>query len=340
MYTNEDLEAAVKAGVLDEASVNRFRSFAEQRYNTQLVDEENFRLISGFNDIFVVIASVLLIVSSAWLVSRYNTSLGFLVAGCLAWWLSVHFVLKKHLALPAIVYLLIIVVSSFGAVNSFSGSINGYAIESKNTIFTLSSVLTMVVMWVHWLQFRVPITVAAGFIGIPCFAIGVLSSILPQQSDTIIYVALFSGVAAFVFAMWWDSKDVQRNTYRSDVAFWLHMLAAPLIVHPVFMLINVDHGVFSAASMFVVLPLYFVFAVVAIIIDRRALMVSALLYVIYAVSEFLSTYGSLNNQVAISGILIGGLLVFLSIQWHSVRCKILDFLPSKVTKFVPAGRVV
>jgi hypothetical protein len=30
--------------------------------------------------------------------------------------------------------------------------------------------------------------------------------------------------------MWWDSSDRARLTRRSDVAFWLHLLAAPMIV--------------------------------------------------------------------------------------------------------------
>ena len=55
MYTDEDLYAAVKDGVLDETAVERFRSFVSGRAHTRLVDEENFRLISGFNDIFVSI---------------------------------------------------------------------------------------------------------------------------------------------------------------------------------------------------------------------------------------------------------------------------------------------
>ena len=43
-----------------------------------------------------------------------------------------------------------------------------------------------------------------------------------------------AGLGVFAFAMRWDMTDPQRETRRSDVAFWLHLLAAPMIAHPLF----------------------------------------------------------------------------------------------------------
>ena len=80
MYTDEDLYSAVKAGVLKEESVNSFRKYMEASRNTKSEDEENFRLISGFNDIFVVVASLLFLISSAWLSNLVSIPLGFF--GC------------------------------------------------------------------------------------------------------------------------------------------------------------------------------------------------------------------------------------------------------------------
>jgi hypothetical protein len=45
-------------------------------------------------------------------------------------------------------------------------------------------------------------------------------------------LVLVLGIGTFLFAMWWDSSDRARLTRRADVAFWLHLLAAPMIVHP------------------------------------------------------------------------------------------------------------
>ena len=65
MYSEDDLSSAVAAGVLTEASAEAFRAHVEQRQRSSAVDEEHFRLVTGFNDIFVVIACVLLLASLA-----------------------------------------------------------------------------------------------------------------------------------------------------------------------------------------------------------------------------------------------------------------------------------
>ena len=41
------------------------------------------------------------------------------------------------------------------------------------------------------------------------------------------------GLAIFALAMSFDASDLKRQTRRTDIAFWLHLLAAPIIVHPV-----------------------------------------------------------------------------------------------------------
>ena len=43
---------------------------------------------------------------------------------------------------------------------------------------------------------------------------------------------LIAGLGVFTLAMWWDRSDRVRQTRRSDVAFWLHLLAAPMIAAP------------------------------------------------------------------------------------------------------------
>ena len=55
-------------------------------------------------------------------------------------------------------------------------------------------------------------------------------------------LVLIAGLGVFTLAMWWDRSDRVRQTRRSDVAFWLHLLAAPMIAHPVFHLLGVTDG--------------------------------------------------------------------------------------------------
>lgn len=106
MYTDEDLYAAVREGIFEEPAVERFREYIANKANTKSVDEENFRLISGFNDIFVSIAAFVLMISAGWLASQAAPALGYGVVAVLSWLLSIFFVQRKKLALPAILFLM------------------------------------------------------------------------------------------------------------------------------------------------------------------------------------------------------------------------------------------
>ena len=88
-------------------------------------------------------------------------------------------------------------------------------------------------------------------------------------------VVLLLGIGVFLYAMRWDSSDPSRITRRSDVAFWLHLLAAPMIVHPVFSLLGLTDGDATVAEGLVVVAIYVALGMAALAIDRRALLVSA-----------------------------------------------------------------
>ena len=91
--------------------------------------------------------------------------------------------------------------------------------------------------------------------------------------------------------MRWDMSDRERRTRRSDVAFWLHLVAAPMIAHPVFHMLGVFDGVIGVGTAIVVILLYLAFGFIALAIDRRALLVSGLAYVIYAMAALIRTAG-------------------------------------------------
>ena len=69
-----------------------------------------------------------------------------------------------------------------------------------------------------------------------------LGEAAPVSRICILGFVLLLGIGVFLFAMRWDSSDPTRTTRRSDVAFWLHLLAAPMIVHPIFTLLGLNDG--------------------------------------------------------------------------------------------------
>jgi hypothetical protein len=77
MYSDSDLDAAVAAGALEPDAAAALRAFVDSRAAiAPAVDEEHFRLITGFNDIFVSIAAAILLFAVGWIGQSIGQSIG------------------------------------------------------------------------------------------------------------------------------------------------------------------------------------------------------------------------------------------------------------------------
>lgn len=328
MYTDEDIDEAVKQGIFSKESVVDFRAHYSSLNNSSSVDEEHFRLVSGFNDIFVVIASVLLLFSSYWALSGYSKFIALCIFPALAWVLAEFFVRKRRMALPAIVLL----ISFVGGI--FALSLSLFESISESTVAAMTA-LTVVAAYIHWLRFKVPITVAAGTAAAVGFIVSFSIYNFPELKQWASLLIFTCGILSFTFAMYWDASDLERVTNRSDVAFWIHLLSAPMIVHPVFSGLGVLDGNESLSSMLIVIIMYFVLTLISVVVDRRAFMVSSLVYVLYALSNLLELYGVVGYSFAITGVCIGAALLILTAFWHAVRAYIVSMLPLIIKAYVP-----
>lgn len=329
MYTDEDLNNAVEKGVFTQDAVDLFRLKLSTSKSSSSVDEENFKLIGGFNDIFIVIACLLLLFSSKWVLDDLSASMSMLVFSVLAWGLAEFFVLKRKMALPAIVLLLCFVGGVFGVCVEAAANLP----ESQG--FTVATFASTIAAYLHWKRFRVPITIAAGTAGAIGFIVSGVLSVYPDAKDWLMLVLFVCGSLAFLLAMYWDAADRRRVTHHSDVAFWLHLLSAPLIIHPVFSSLGIFEGSESIVSMLVVVALYLLMTFLSIVVDRRAFMVSSLVYVLYALSNLLELYGVVGYSFALTGVFIGSGLLLLSVFWHPVRIKLVWMLPLSIQNVVP-----
>jgi hypothetical protein len=115
---------------------------------------------------------------------------------------------------------------------------------------------------VYFLRFRVPImaavlalsfTGAAFFFATLYFYDGVTAGQvlmptmeqIPEVITKALYVPLFCGFVVFGTAVAFDLHDRERFTVWSDCAFWLHVISAPLLVHPLFILATGQDVVFG-----------------------------------------------------------------------------------------------
>jgi hypothetical protein len=153
------------------------------------------------------------------------------------------------------------------------------------------------------------------------------------------------GGGLFAAAVAFDARDPARATRYSDNGFWLHFAAAPLILNGAFGLVGLllgtpDGGlsppgglIASAGSaegaMQAVLTLLVVAALgfVSLLINRRVLIVSALLTTGAAIAILMNAAGVGAGALAASTLIVlGGFVLILGAGWHSVRRALLGWV--------------
>ncbi|MEO6580805.1 MAG: hypothetical protein ABIN83_06595 [Sphingomicrobium sp.] len=355
MYSQNDLDEAVASGALSADAAAGLRDFVDRGRSLPLVDEEHFRLITGFNDIFVSIAAAILLFAVGWIGQSIGQAAGLVVdhngpsplaplaVAATAWGLALFFTAKRHMALPSIILLLAFVGGVFAATGfalalAVGDPANDNAPLIAGILGACSGAAAAGAAWLHWKRFHVPITVAAGGAAVAAIAVGLLIAVVgdpDRMRDIILGFVLLLGIGMFLFAMRWDSSDPARVTRRSDVAFWLHLLAAPMIVHPVFTLLGLNDGNATVGEGLVVILLYIALGVTALAIDRRALLVSALAYVLFALQSLFRQFGAVELNVALTALVIGSSLLLLSAFWHQARGVVVRPLPEGLRSKLP-----
>ena len=140
-------------------------------------------------------------------------------------------------------------------------------------------------------------------------------------------------------------RDKHRTTRFADNAFWLHFLAAPLIIHGLALqtvslkkdmlfgfvpMVSLDRG--DAAIVMVIVA---VITLIGLAINRRALIVSSLGYAAFAMGYLFDGTGmGFGTVVALTFLLLGASIIFLGAGWHTARNGLLKILP-KLPIFPP-----
>ncbi|WP_336965027.1 hypothetical protein [Sphingobium aquiterrae] len=345
MYSESDLQSAVEAGAISPQAADALRAHVANQRSSPVVDEEHFRLLTGFNDIFVSIAGIILLVAVAGLgnlvrlgAADHQPSVlcGVLVAAT-SWGLAEYFTRVRRMALPSIVLLLGFSGGIACALMAMMMQIFPHADDRLSATLTAGAALvTAGATWLHWRRFMVPITVAVGAVAGAAVVVALLYAAFPAMDDGIFWLVLAGGVGIFLLAMRWDMSDRARTTRRADVAFWLHLAAAPAIAHSTFRLLGVfGGGDMGGGTAVTVLALYVAFGLVALAIDRRALLVSSLAYVLFAMYALFEAMGSVELSAAFTALVIGSALLLLSAFWHKARKLVVEGLPEGMRMRLP-----
>ena len=335
VINNADLTAAVKSGVIDEAAATRLTDFVARGSVPLNSDDENFRLVTGFNDIFVVIGLALFL-GALFVVAKGYV---FFLLPFIAWGLAEIFTRRMRMALPSIVLLLVFVASVFALVWSLMGSpaeaSRDWMGELRPAGYIAAAAAAVLAAGLHWWRFHVPITFAAGAAAVVGTIVAALNFVVPDVlSITSGLILLPLGLCVFALAMITDRQDRARRTQLSDRAFWLHLLAAPLIVHLlVWNMTKVSE--LTPTSALLIVALFLALSFVALVVDRRALLVSSLLYLGYALSSIFGkqVFGAEGAGLAV--LAVGSVVLLLSVAWKPLRRALVSNLPVQIQKQVP-----
>jgi len=339
MISEPTLARALEDGVISPAQLARLREIEASASPQEPQDEEKLRLVTGFGDIFVTIGVVLFL--GAFFVLTHTALLGGPTAAltaAAAWLLAEFFTRAKRMALPSIVLLVAFVGAVFLATILFF--LGDHWLREPWSITNVPGVIyaslaATAAAALHYRRFRVPITIAAGAAALAGLGVSLSFLVAPEFTRAALNpLLLLCGVLIFAAAMWFDARDPSRLTRNTDIAFWLHLLAAPLIVHPLISTLWPGSEPISAASAWLVLAIFLALGFVAVLVNRRAVLVAGLAYAGIAFGTLIKdSFGDILLPLTL--LVLGAFVLLLSAGWTRLRAALVSRLPERLSRLLP-----
>ncbi|MDO7629623.1 MAG: hypothetical protein MUQ84_01715, partial [Loktanella sp.] len=250
------------------------------------------------------------------------------------WLLSEYFVRRRRMVAPAIALSILFAINAALAMTAYFAQPFMVAQADYSSLPWPFAVGTFTLL-IYWFRFRVPFAMA--MIAVGCFIVAILMAATSQgtpqsPSDLFLlsaggpfaWITLLLGLAVFAVAMMFDMSDPHRVTRRAANGFWLHVVAAPALVNTIALtLLDRDAN-------WALFGVMMVFAVVAIIIDRRSFLIAAIGYILALASTVFD-----GDSAAMTVLLLGVILLLLGAFWEKIRARLLRLLP----RFVPLHRL-
>lgn len=386
MIDQEHLEEAERRGIITPDQSVQLRALAQEpslaahKDEPQPANDEDLRLVGGGNDLFVTVGILLLFAGTLFGLGAFfedAVSVTTIIIVILIW-LVAEFITRQHrMKLSSTVLGVGFIMCVATLLSIYLGEQVDFAAIEENPILALSlrpvigsygsmffggiALAAVVYFW----RFRVPIMAAAIALSLTGLAFlwtilffydGVTEGrvemptmeVIPLVLERALYVPLLCGMVVFSVAVLFDLRDRERFTVWSDCAFWLHVISAPLLVHPLFILATgqdivlgeIEPGT-SASIMLGVLIVAFVY--IALAIDRRSLLIPTLAYfgslgVYYMVERTANSTGV--PPFAMILLVIGLLVIMFGAGWQRIRALIVrPTLPTSVVTKLPPIKV-
>lgn len=383
MIDETTLDLAVTRGVLDAGQRQALIALAKENRPAAEVDrgdadpsvDDQMRLVGGGNDIFVTVGIILLFSGALFALQSVfapGDNLIWVIMAISSWLVAEIVTRQKRMRLSSTLLALVFV---FAAVSLLTELLAGrISIPSQINAFSLLALRSeagqialilggglIVAAATYFFRFKVP--VLAGVIAVAVTGLAFLGAIvfyhdqltsgavaapLPEQLADIVanalIIPLVCGLLIFAVAVALDLRDRERQTVWSDCAFWLHVVSAPLLVHPLFILATgqevlsgqIEPGVSATILLGLMIT---TFVIVALAIDRRSLLAPTLAYfgsvgIYYLINGAANTTGI--PPFALILIVIGAVVILFGAGWQRIRRLIIKpLVPTSILDRLP-----
>ena len=326
-------------------------------------EQEHLRLVSGYNDIFVGIACIITFVSLSTLIEE--TYLGQILVLGTAFGLAWYFVRLQRMRFSGIVISTAIAISGltlglqFFVISSIH-DVPPLPHDLGENVVTLPIMISLIVplaisailSFAFWRFARVPLAHALGVFAIllamlvtvigtqlqpppiaepldelePMHFVDPWAQLQALRAFPVLITSFILGCLVEAYAIWWDVRDPKRQSVATDVAFWTHIVAAPFIVQPLYWWVE-DLAWSPTSEVILGVLLFIVLLAFALVINRRALLIGAMVWVLAALFTV--------ADMAVAGLSMGVILLIIAAAWNKTRQLIEPIMPEYMQSRFP-----
>ncbi|MDX3926883.1 MAG: hypothetical protein QHC90_13905 [Shinella sp.] len=306
-------------------------------------DTEAPRFVRGFHDILITIGVVIALVG-LWGIGSVFAVLPAIVV------LSEILVRRQRLALPAFALTIALAHGALMIGLLFIGNYDGVSDWQPLDRAAMILLLLPPLLGLFYWRYRVPVALSLLVLSVFVLALVLVFLLLGKTVESANFILdyrllsasifLVAALSLFAVAMRYDLSDPQRRTRRSDVAFWLHLGAAPALLYAMLSFVFLDRlagnwwsGDAAYGRAAAVIAVVALFMLVGLVIDRRAFVTSGLLSLGLAIWTLVSRSQTVPTSYAFATILTVGVVVLLvGIFWQALRRKVVQQLPAGIAR--------
>ncbi|MEB3042144.1 hypothetical protein [Rhizobium mulingense] len=309
-------------------------------------DTETPRFVRGFHDVLITIG-VVVGLGGLWGLSALYAVLPATIV------LSEILVRRQRLALPAVSLTIALFCWTCLLMSRFfppwTPTATSFGAEATQFVAGFP-----IILGAYYARYRVPLSLALSIISALAFVLTLLLRGVQWASGNpaffldhpivLAQVALVCALGLFAVALYFDIGDRLRRTTRSDIAFWLHLGAAPALLYSTVSLLSFgeDVRIFDIANMSsrtpVVVATVAMLMLIGLIIDRRAFVTSGLLSLGVAIfSVFRQGSATVDTYIFTTLIIVGAIVLIIGTGWMPLRRLVLRALPPTIANRLPPG---